>query len=91
MKVWKYLIPIQDKFTLLMPVGARPLTFQVQGGPTMWALVDPDAEQQTREFAVVGTGHADTPESGNYIGTIQHGAFVWHLFERECSAVVEEE
>lgn len=84
-KVWKYPIPIQDEVTLLMPADAKPIAFQIQGDlAIMWAVVDPHAPNELRKFAVIGTGHADIPTPHEYIGTIQRGQFVWHLFE--CGA-----
>lgn len=80
--VWKY--PLDWATTLLMPKGATILTVQPQGGtPHLWALVDPTAETEPREFIIVGTGHAllGHRESYTYLGTVQNGPLVWHAFE----------
>lgn len=81
MTIWKYQIQIVDSFALKMPKGATILCFQMQDGwPQIWATVDPDAEPEERRFAVVGTGNP-MPAVRDYIGTVQVGRFVWHLFE----------
>lgn len=84
--VWKYAIPIDDRFTLDMPIGALILTVQAQQDkPQLWALVDPDAEIESRTFRLAGTGHPIKEESLRllYLGTFQahDGALVLHLFE----------
>ncbi len=82
--IWKYPTPIKDLVEHLMPQGAHVLCVQLQRGvPTMWAIVDPEAPQETRRFRWFGTGHP-LPDQPNmcYIDTIQieDGALVFHLF-----------
>ncbi len=63
------------------------MNLQVQDGiPTIWAIVDPAAEMESRTFVGVPTGrqfhaeHATPPEL--YIGTFQlQSGLVFHLFE----------
>jgi hypothetical protein len=92
--VWKYPIPIEDHFTLEMPLAAKVLTVQLQDDPSglsslapyLWALVDPanvDA-MRTRRFRLAGTGHPIEDTDGlKYIATFQmlSGRLVWHVFE----------
>lgn len=74
-------------FRLDMPEGAEVLTVQMQGdNAVMWARVDEDRPKTTRLFALVGTGHdlkevSDASQWG-YIGTVQAGWTVWHLFAK---------
>ena len=82
--IWKY--PIQEEAIFEMPKGAEILSVQVQDGlPTLWALVDPDAPKERRGFLVVGTGwklsHEWFSQARIFIGTVQLGGFVWHIFE----------
>lgn len=64
-----------------MPVGAQILHVHDQdGGPCIWALVDPDAKKEVRRFFIVGTGHKFDPR-WQYIGTAHCGGLVWHVFE----------
>jgi len=78
-QIWKFEI---EEGPIRMPVGAKILSVQSQGGRGMiWALVDPNAEDEPRWFAVVGTGEPFNETNMTYIGTYQESPFVWHLFE----------
>ncbi|MCK4828256.1 hypothetical protein KA005_71670 [bacterium] len=85
--IYKYSIPITDFFSLNLPMGAKILAFQTQGGlPVIWAIVNPENELEEREFCIRGTGHPDNSgklDNDIYIGTIQTGILVWHLFEQK--------
>jgi hypothetical protein len=79
-QIWKFEI---KEGSIEMPIGARILTIEMQRGHAcMWALVDTDSDYESRNFAIVGTGH-DFPDADkfNYIGTVQDGILVWHIFE----------
>lgn len=71
--------------TLFMPAGAQVLTVQMQGvTPKIWALVDPAAPKEVREFQVVPTGLLfEARACLKYLGTFQlnDGTFVFHVFE----------
>jgi hypothetical protein len=83
--VWKFPVEAADqRITLPMPVGADVLTFQVQGGKTfLWALVDPNAATEQREFLLLPTGGPGVADVGRYHGTVQlfGGSLVLHLFD----------
>ena len=85
--IWKYILEITDSQELIMPKGACVLTVQVQNNtPCLWALVNPNAEKESRIFETFGTGHpicCATDMHRNYIGTYQtHGdSLVFHVFE----------
>ena len=81
-----------------MPQGARILGVQTQaelGGflgpltaeiPCVWALVNTEEGKTVRRmFRVYGTGREikEPLEGLDYIGTVQTGPFVWHVFERK--------
>lgn len=82
--IFKFPLPyeIGTVITILMPPGAVPLHFALQNGiKTMWAAVDfEETLQVERRFAIVGTG-VPLPFDYKYVGTLQEGEFVWHLFE----------
>jgi hypothetical protein len=85
-KVFKYLLPRLDEFTLELPEGAQLLSVQAQGNePMLWALVDENAPSKVRSFILRGSGHAIALPSASYwyVGTVQlHGGhFVGHVFE----------
>ena len=81
--IWKYPFEIADEIVLAMPGGAGVLSVQMQGNtPTLWALVDTDAQRELRSFVVWGIGHEHNTAPGSYVGTIQEGQFAWHIFEK---------
>jgi hypothetical protein len=62
---------------------ARFIHFALQddGIPCVWAMVDNDGNEYEYEYKIVGTGQKLTYiDKDNYIGTLQQGPFVWHLF-----------
>lgn len=93
MKIFKYEIPICDKFQLELPEGAKIIEINTQFEiPFFWAIIDENAPLKKRFFSVVGTGEPFNPdETWEYIGTahinekpamnIVAPVFVWHLFE----------
>jgi hypothetical protein len=88
-KIFKYKIPLKDKFIIDLPQDAEILTVQIQfGGPHMWAIVNanPAHPTETRVFTLIGTGHSIKPRSSEiyiYINTFQFNEdrLVFHLFE----------
>lgn len=77
--IWKF--PLM-KGDIDMPVGARILDVQIQGGiPTLWAAVDSEAPTEKRHFYVVPTGGDNYNDTHDYIGTLQQHGFVMHVFE----------
>lgn len=80
-KIWKYQFEISDVVEIEMPGGSTPLSVQVQDGkPTLWVFVDTGKTKIIRRFYIYGTGHPIALEGVAYIGTIQLGQFVWHVF-----------
>lgn len=83
--IWKFPVPVDDRLTIKMPKGARVLTVQAQGREMcIWAEVQTQAAEEKRYFAVFGTGHEMLHGMGYsdvYVGTVQIGKFVWHLYE----------
>lgn len=83
--IWKYILETTDSQELIMPKGACVLTVQVQNNtPCLWALVNPNAEKESRIFETFGTGQpicCATDMQRNYIGTYQKHGLVLHVFE----------
>jgi hypothetical protein len=81
--IWKFQISAWGPTTHVnVPRGARLIRFAMQGAvPTVWAIVDPKAEQVSRTFHIVGTGQS-VPDGANYVGSTEDGSFIWHLFEK---------
>jgi hypothetical protein len=85
--IWKYILTIEGKQTLMMPEAARLLCVQMQDGiPCLWAVVDKDsakvlAKREPRTVFTVGTGHPMPEECGKYVGTYQPmNGLVFHVF-----------
>ena len=52
----------------------------------LWAMSNTDESRKVRRmFRVYGTGRPvkEDPADLDYIGTVQTGSFVWHVFERK--------
>lgn len=83
--IWKYELETLDLFDVDMPIGAKPLTVQMQNEkPCLWALVDSGKNKEKRTFSIYGTGHiVNSAQHKIYIGTYQlmDGGLVFHLFE----------
>lgn len=79
-QIWKYDV---YEGSVHMPIGAKILSVQLQNNqPKMWAIVDPKAQFEYREFVIVGTGMDFDDTDFTFIGTFQDNPFVWHLFEK---------
>ena len=53
----------------------------MQCGLQLWALVDDAKPSEIRKISVVGTGWNIDGNPGTYIGTVQDGMYVWHVFD----------
>lgn len=84
-QVWKYELAISSDnmpVAIAMPVGAQILTTQLQADKIcLWAKVNPVGDSEQRYFVTVMTGESMMPSPGLYIGTVQVGAFVVHVYE----------
>lgn len=80
--VYKYQLGISSPNRIRMPMGATPLCVRIQHGALMmWALVRTgDVPTEERTFLVFGTGH-DIDTHRLYVGTVEDGPFIWHVFE----------
>lgn len=87
--IYKYEVPVEGRFKLLLPKESVVLSFQIQNGvPCIWAMVETAHIDEERKFRLFGTGHPieNIPKGAglHYIGTVQQSqmpALVWHLFE----------
>ena len=86
MKIFKYSIDpsvsIQHHF---LPKDSQILSFNAQGTLLcFWAAVDPDAPQETRKLACIGTGWQVPGKIKKFIGTVVFPTgLVFHLLEVE--------
>jgi hypothetical protein len=83
--VYKYSIPVIDKFELDLPAHTSILYIgQQKNNPVMWCLVDTENKLIKRYFRLAGTGHdIPYPDPLDYIGTVilYNDNLVFHLFE----------
>lgn len=88
--IYKYALPIEDKFVIKLPVLAlirTVLVDQKDDSAYLYAEVDTNSETELRTFEVFGTGHEISYDMGTnriYLGTIQlcQGGFIGHVYER---------
>lgn len=93
--IYKWPLAITDYQEITAPIIEQVLTVQMQNGvPCLWAVVrEPDVPPRSVPVAprlgvfVVGTGNPipDEAEDANYVGTIQQGPLVWHVFVKGLS------
>lgn len=80
--IYKYPLLLTDSQILHLPSSAKPLSAQLQGDQLcLWAEVE-DEWNPGKEvvISIVGTGHPIPPGAVNYLGTVQQGPFVWHVY-----------
>lgn len=82
-KILKYTLKVTDAQTVEMPRNADILCVQAQRAQlTIWAVCGWDTPVVNRKFHVYGTGSPlPEPTIGKYVGTVQIGGFVWHVFD----------
>ena len=86
--IWKFPLDIADEQIVVAPQGSKFFSVIEQlGRLTAYAVVRPDAPQDTFTFQVRGTGHPIQewlPRDYSYLGTAKTGteliSFVWHVF-----------
>lgn len=85
MRIYKYPLEITDEQHVAMPRGARLLSVQLQrdGVCCLWALVSDDSDDvdSSRLIYIVGTGNPTDIADEPFIGTVQMGQSVWHIFD----------
>ena len=84
-KVYRYQLPINGVVEIEMKVGAKILCVQFKRMELcIWALVNPDEDDEKRIFRLAGTGHDIGYVDPLYIGTVQHDLddiVIIHVFE----------
>jgi hypothetical protein len=75
-KVWKYLLKVEDVQSIDMPIGGQILDLQLQeNNPCLWVLVIEQNPLESRIFRSYNTGeHIGC--SGTYIGTYQYFHYI---------------
>jgi hypothetical protein len=80
--IWKFTASDPgEKTVIFIPQDHKILSVGIQGQQIVfWAEVDPDSPKVDETYLVIGTGWI-IPENGIYIGTVQYGILVWHLYK----------
>ena len=80
-RIFKYKLEMVTKQTISMPVDAVVLCAQMQCSELyIWAIVDENESCIDWEFLIFGTGDEFNFNNMRYIGTVQQGIYVWHIF-----------
>lgn len=86
LSIYKYILPVIDEQTILLPVGYRILSVQNQNDYlSLWAIVGMGVEREEVYFRIFGTGqpiNTEDLEGLTYLGTVQIKGMVWHVFYR---------
>jgi hypothetical protein len=88
MEIWKFPLKLQPRTAVEMPEMAELLHVGIQATDQdeticLWASCHPDMPRDFRYFSVVATGERLPSGLKKYLGTVQMGRFVWHVFERK--------
>lgn len=83
MRIWKYVLKIDDRQKIYMPTESEILSAQMQrDNLCLWALVDESKIQVDREIAIYGTGNPMPENPGKFISTFQlSNSLVFHIFD----------
>ena len=86
--IWKYEIPLSDRFEIDMPRSSVFLSVDLDsdGKPCLWALVMPHWDYDIRRFQLFGTGQPVLGlELGRYVGSfvLPSDGLVFHLFAED--------
>ena len=79
-------VQVQDEGEVYVGSGGIRAYGTAKETVCLWALVDTDEGRMVRRmFRIYGTGRKirEPRRNLNYIGTVQIGSFVWHIFERK--------
>ena len=83
--IFKYSLTLAYSQAVDLPIGAKPLSIQMQGGGVcLWALVETSVPSTLKTVRMYGTGHdcSDLAATSQFLGTIQlsGGSLVFRFF-----------
>jgi len=86
MRIHKYPLTTEEN-TVPLTNCDKVLCVQMQRGTlTLWAQINEDpalnVTKRARTFVIFPTGDTTKKGSFEYVGTVQDGIFVWHVYER---------
>ena len=81
--IWKYQLELKDDQLIEIPVSSEFLSVGLQAGVLcLWVLVNPTYPLIGKTILIRGTGHDLEVcfSKSDFIGTVQQGPLVWHVF-----------
>jgi hypothetical protein len=93
--IYRFELRIVDEQQIRMPTGAQVLSADINPGDSgisVWALCNPEAANELRQFRVVGTGNHITASLSGYdfLSTVIHrigsNVLCWHVFTKATNA-----
>jgi hypothetical protein len=86
-RIWKFKLKRTDRQTVQLPADYSVLSVgkDPNGDLCIWVAVNHESPARGVEFCVVGTGNS-LPHVGDFIGTVNDGPFVWHVFTGPADA-----
>lgn len=83
MKIYKWSVCPDKSMTLEMPITTKilPAVFMQGTNLCFWGIVNETGKMENRTFFIAGTGGEFNGTDKEYIGSVQDGLYIWHLFE----------
>lgn len=81
--IYKATLAMQDEQFINLPSPIKILSTQLQHDSIcVWFLCEPGSQKKHHKFRIYGTGHPieNNANLNNFIGTVQSGSLVWHIF-----------
>lgn len=80
--IWKFPLARTDKQTVHLPAEFAILSVGLdpQDQICLWAAVTAGPLEYFVEILIVGTGNKLPSDAGDFLGTVNDGPFMWHVF-----------
>jgi hypothetical protein len=79
--IYKYILDVNREQSLELSIDSEILSVQMQGGNLcLWAMVNEELPKVKRNIHIYGTGITIHEDNLQYVGTVQDGDYVWHVF-----------
>lgn len=81
-RIWKYPLLLTSVQTLTVHKGSEILACQIQAEvPCLWIQVNPTEPEEKITIEIIATGEPMPDATRTYLGTVQIGVYVWHIFK----------
>ena len=79
--IFKYTLEFDKKQQIELPLDAEILSAQMQNEKIcLWAKVSNTLTKRKKDVYIYGTGTCIQEDDLSYVGTVQDGIYVWHIF-----------